>query len=266
MRSLGRVLAVTILTLAAGAAAAAPLAPHRAVYDLALAPGAESIVAARGRIAIEFFGSPCEGYTTRVRQVTTIEGEESPARTLDANSATFEEPGGASLRFRSETRADGLTLDEVNGEASREDDATVIAIEAPEAERLLVPGEPYFPTQHILALIAGARTGAPLLEARVYDGTGDGRTVYDTLAVIGPPLAQQGAPDDLTAPLADLQRWPVRLSYFEPGPGERRPDYVIGFTLFENGVSSDLTLAFDGFTLVGTLTGLEMLESGECRM
>jgi hypothetical protein len=265
MRSFGRALVVTFLTLAAGAAAAAPLAPHRAIYDLALAPGAESIVAAQGRIAIEFYGSPCEGYTTRVRQVTTLEGEETPPRTLDANSATFEEPDGASLRFRSETRADGMTLDEVNGEASREDDVTVIAIEAPEPERLLVPGEPYFPTQHILALIAGARSGAPLLEARVYDGTGDGRTVYDTFAVIGPQLAEAAA-DDLTAPLADLKRWPVRLSYFEPGPGERTPDYVIGFTLYENGVSSDLTLAFDGFTLVGTLTGLELLDTDECRL
>lgn len=265
MRLLGRVLAVTILTLAAGAAPAASLAPHRAVYDLALGPGAESIVAARGRIAIEFYGSPCEGYTTRVRQVTTIEGEETPARTLDANSATFEEPDGAALRFRSETRADGLTLDEVDGEASRGDDGTVIAIAAPEAERLLVPGDPYFPTQHILALIAGARSGTPLLEARVFDGTGDGRTVYDTFAVIGPALPGD-APDALAAPLAGLQRWPVRLSYFEPGPGERTPDYVIGFTLYENGVSSDLTLAFDGFTLIGTLSGLELMESEECRM
>ena len=214
MRFVGRVLAVTILSLAAGAAAATPLAPHRAVYDLALAPGADSIVAARGRIAIEFYGSPCEGYTTRVRQVTTIEGEETPARTLDANSATFEEPGGASLRFRSETRADGMTLDRVTGAASREDDATVIAIEEPDAERLLVPGEPSFPTQHILALIEGARGGAPLLAASVYDGTGDGRTVYDTLAVIGPRFRRGRGRRPHRRPRADLQRWPVRLSYF----------------------------------------------------
>lgn len=267
MRSVGCVLGLCCALAASGAGAAAPLAPHRAVYDLSLAPGADGVEAASGRIAIEFYGSACEGWTTRVRQVTVLELGDGARRMLDSNSATFEEPDGTLLRFRSEARADGETIEEVDGVAARVDGTTRITIEAPGADALTVPGTPLFPAQHIARLIGSAQDATPLLAARVFDGTGDGRTVYDTLAVIGPALpAAQGEADATTAPLAGLERWSVRLSYFEPGPGERTPDYVVGFTLFENGVSSDLSLAFDGFTLEGRLSSLELLDMQECRL
>ncbi|MGJ3264610.1 MAG: cell envelope integrity EipB family protein [Salinarimonas sp.] len=268
MRSVGCVLGLC-LAMAAGAAAAGPLVPHRAVYDLALAPGADGVEAARGRIAIEFFGSPCEGWTTRVRQVTALDLGDGGTRTLDSNSATFEEPDGTLLRFRSESRADGETIEAVDGTATRVDGDTRIVLETPEPETLVVPGTPLFPTQHIARLIGEAVSGAPLFAARVFDGTGDGRTVYDTLAVIGPRLPALAPNEEAQAPadaLAGLDRWPVRLSYYEPGPGERTPDYIVGFTLFENGVSSDLSLEFDGFTLRGALSALELVEPQECRL
>ncbi|GGK40112.1 cell envelope integrity EipB family protein [Salinarimonas ramus] len=270
MRSVGCVIGLG-LALLSSAAVALPLAPHRAVYDLALAPGADGVEAARGRIAIEFYGSSCEGYTTRVRQVTVLDLGESGTRTLDSNSATFEEADASLLRFRSESRADGRTMEEVDGSASRVEDETRVVVEGPQAETFTLPGRPFFPTEHIARLVAEAEAGAPLFSAPVYDGTGDGRTVYDTLAVIGdalpPPEAGTGEDADTPlAKLAGLDSWPVRLSYFEPGPGERTPDYVVGFRLFENGVSSDLTLAFDGFTLEGELSALELMENGDCRL
>ncbi|MGP9820832.1 cell envelope integrity EipB family protein [Salinarimonas sp. NSM] len=276
MRRIGCVIGVSMglcLALPATAATAVPLAQHRAVYDLTLAPGADGVEAARGRIAIEFFGSACEGWTTRVRQVTALDLGEGQTRTLDSNSATFEEPDGALLHFRSESRANGQPLNAVDGTARRVAGDTRIVIEAPEPETIVEPGAPLFPTQHIARLIGEAQIGAPLFAARVFDGTGDGRTIYDTLAVIGPPLAaaeaDEGAgPDDVgpEAALGDMERWPVRLSYFEPGPGERTPDYAIGFTLFANGVSSDLSLEFDGFTLRGELAALELFDPQECRL
>ncbi|WP_372426399.1 EipB family protein [Salinarimonas chemoclinalis] len=297
MLRIGCVIGVSVgLCLAppATAAAAVPLAQHRAVYDLTLAPGADGVEAARGRIAIEFFGSPCEGWTTRVRQVTALDLGDGGTRTLDSNSATFEEPDGALLRFRSETRANGRTLSAVDGSARRVDGDTRVVVEAhdheandreandreapernapgpetPGPETLVVPGTPLFPTQHIARLIGEAASGAVLFAAPVFDGTGDGRTVYDTLAVIGPPLAAdapEGAEAGPEAALGDLARWPVRLSYYEPGPGERVPDYTIGFTLFANGVSSDLRLEFDGFTLRGELSTLELVEPQDCRL
>ncbi|WP_029029490.1 cell envelope integrity EipB family protein [Salinarimonas rosea] len=268
MRSVGCVLFLC-LALPAAAAAGVPLAQHRAVYDLTLAPGADGVEAARGRIAIEFFGSPCEGWTTRVRQVTALDLGDGGTRTLDSNSATFEEADGTLLRFRSESRADGQPIEAVDGTATRVQGDTRVVIEAPDAETLVVPGTPLFPTQHIARLIGEAGSGASLFAARVFDGTGDGRTLYDTLAVIGPALP---APDsdaegqEPTDALAGLDRWPVRLSYFEPGPGERTPDYIVGFTLFANGVSSDLSLEFDGFTLKGELSALELVEPQECRL
>ena len=62
-----------------------------------------------------------------------------------------------------------------------------------------------------------------------------------------------------------MRRWPVTLSYFEPGIGERTPLYVMSFDLFENGVSGPLTFDFGDFSMKGTLTKLEMLPESGCQ-
>lgn len=266
----GLVPAAIALTLAVAPAAPAvsvELAPHRVVYDLVIAPepGAGEAGAASGRMAIEFVGGPCEGYATRMRQVLTIAGDGRPTVTIDANSATFEEPSGAALRFRSETRSNGDTVEKVTGEAERDDAQTVIAIREPEKERIVADGSVLFPAQHIVRIIAAARAGEPILATRLFDGGGDGRVVYDTLAVIGDPLPRTGDAGAM-APLAAFERWPVRLSYFEPGPGELEPFFVIEMTLYENGIAGAVRLDYPEFSLVGTVSALELLDPAKCEM
>ena len=48
---------------------------------------------------------------------------------------------------------------------------------------------PLFPTAHMKRLIAAARAGDRPLNVKVFDGSDDGRKVYDTLAVIGRRIA-----------------------------------------------------------------------------
>ncbi len=67
----------------ANASAVLPLASHRAAYDLSLVDSAspprasaQTPIAARGLIAYEFRGSPCEGYTSNFRQMTEMERSE----------------------------------------------------------------------------------------------------------------------------------------------------------------------------------------------
>ena len=72
-----------ILTFAGAASASAQaarapvrLVPHRAVYDLSLARSNDSrrgVDEARGRIAFDFGGDACEGYTLNYRQVTVMD-------------------------------------------------------------------------------------------------------------------------------------------------------------------------------------------------
>lgn len=243
--------------------AQAELLPHRAIYELALAGGSRSIDDARGRIVFEFEGDACEGYATKVRQVTTISGMGS-TRTLDMNTTTFEEGDGSRLRFRSETRADGTRISRVEGEALHEGDEMLLELRQPAQSSNVFGQQPAFPVAHIKAILATAQEGAPTLAMPVYDGADDGLKIYETLAIVGrelPPLGETPFPA-----IAETAHWPVTLSYFEQDEtqGEQTPAYVIAFQLHENGVSTDLRLDFGDFSLVGTLTALDVLPMGKC--
>jgi len=56
------------------------LTPHRATYDLTLdqASGRSGIVAIKGRMAYEFTGAACEGYTVNLRGERFVTDPETP--------------------------------------------------------------------------------------------------------------------------------------------------------------------------------------------
>lgn len=103
------------------------------------------------------------------------------------------------------------------------------------------------------------------MAAKVFDGSDDGRKVYDTLAVIGrrapaPAAASEGERDRplREGAMAAVPRWPVTLSYYTQGEGERTPIYILTFDLYENGVSGALKLDYGDFAIVGDLTRLDL--------
>ena len=110
----------------------------------------------------------------------------------------------------------------------------------------------------------------------------------DTLAVIGRPATtasvKEGAPQEGAAgegaakPKADrdkplregemagMTHWPVTLSYFTAGEGERTPIYVLTFDLYENGVSGNLRLDYGEFAVAGNLSRLDKLPAAtDCK-
>ncbi len=241
----------------------ADLLPHRGVYDLALVSGSANIEDARGRIVFEFAGDSCEGYVTTVRQVTTLSGAGS-TQTLDMNSTSFEEPDGSSLRFRSETRANGVRIKQVDGVARKEDGQLIVDLRQADSESTTFPQQPAFPVAHLKAIMKAAAEGAPTLAMTVFDGSDDGAQLYETLAIVGREQPPRG--DDAFPAIAETAHWPVTLSYFEQGEdqGEQTPAYVISFQLHENGVSTDLRLDFGEFVMAGTLQTLEELPATDC--
>jgi hypothetical protein len=263
---------LSLLVACAGPAAADPvrLAAHRAVYDLSLVKGggARGVDAATGRIVIEFTGDPCEGYASKYRQVTVLESAETGAKTSDMRNATFEDDAGTSFRFKTESLSNGRT-EAVDGDAARAaNGAVTVRLKQPAPERLQLPQGTLFPTAHMKRLVEAARAGETTVEAKVYDGSEDGRKAYDTLAVVGrriEPGAKDAAPGAPLEALAKLPRWPVTLSYFAPGRGESTPIYTLAFELYEDGVSRDLRLDYGGFALKGDLTSLEMLPHSGCQ-
>jgi hypothetical protein len=146
------------------------------------------------------------------------------------------------------------------------DGSLMVRLAKPKAAPFKLGGPILLPTEHMRRLIAAAAKGERLLETKVYDGAPDGRKVYDTLAVIGTAAgaAEMEAPAKRTE-FAKLKRYPVTISYFEAGTGERTPAYVLGFELFENGVSRALKLDYGGFALRGELKTIEFLKAAPCR-
>ena len=242
------------------------LANHRAVYDLSLADsrGTRAVESARGRIVIDFRGDACRGYTMLTRQVTELTSAETGARLSDMRSTTFEGAQGGEFRFKTTTLTDTKPAPPVDGTAG--DASETLSVKLKGAPKPFTAAGPVlFPSLHMRRLIEAARAGRSTLAAKVYDGSDDGRKVYDTFAVIGhaatgPAPASGGARDK---PLRDggiaaVPRWPVSLSYYTAGAGERTPIYTLSFDLYENGVSGGLKLDYGDFAILGDLTALDV--------
>jgi hypothetical protein len=249
------------------------LVPHRAVYDLSLARsdgGSRGIDTARGRIAFDFGGDACDGYTLNYRQVTVMEGGDTGSRTLDVRTATFEAPDGRSMRFKTDSSADGNTTSRIDGEASRTDGASLaVRVRLPKRQVLNLPGDPIFPTEHMKRLIVAAQNGETKLALKVYDGSDDGQKVYDTLSLIGhriEPGAGANVEDAAKQEaLAKSVRWPVTISYFNASSADQTPAYTISFDLYDNGISRALKLDYGDFALKGDLQKLEVHPYTACQ-
>jgi hypothetical protein len=276
MRSLVIMSALALATLApASAQPAKPsvqLAPHRAVYDLSLlrAQGARGLDSARGRIAMDFGGDACDGYTLNYRQVTVLNSNETGARTVDTQTATFEAPDGLSMRFKSTSTTGASASTGIDGDAKlRPDGSLDVRFKPPRRGDFSAVGQPVFPTEHLKRIIEAARAGQTTVAVKVYDGSDDGRKIYDTLGVIGRKI-EAGSSGNLDEPsrhaeLAKIARWPVTISYFAEGAGDRTPAYTVSFELFENGISRALKLDYGDFVLKGDLQSLQVQPVSACQ-
>jgi EipB-like len=250
------------------------LAPHRAIYDLALGQTRENaqVVGVRGRILYDFDGNACNGYSLQFRQVSELDSGEGKVSTSDLRSTTWEGGDAKRFKFTSENFLDQNLIDSVDGLAEHGTGATAVDLAKPQHRNLDIDAAVAFPTQHMVRVIAAARAGKALLEFPVYDGSDTGDKVYDTLTVIGRKLNPDERPHDDAAAaepkLAGLPRWPVTISYFEKNATqkntEQTPTYAISFELYENGISRALSLDYNDFVVTGKLSSLEMKEPKPC--
>ncbi len=271
---------VGMLVLAAPVAAVkaqeAPtvLAPHRAVYDLALGRTRETaqVAAVRGRILYDFNGNACDGYTLQFRQVSELDTGEGKKSTSDLRSTTWEGGDAKQFKFTSQNFLNQKLVDTVDGHAEHGATTTVDLVK-PEHKVLDIDAAVVFPTQHMVRVIEAARAGKTILDFPVFDGSDTGEKVYDTLTVIGRKLGVDDRKHDDAAAaepkLAGVARWPVTISYFEKGKSpkntEQTPAYAISFELYENGISRALTLDYNDFIVTGKLSSLEIKEPKPCK-
>jgi hypothetical protein len=249
------------------------LASHRAIYDLKLADarGRRQLSAVQGRIVYDFSGSSCEGYALHFRQVTELDNGEGKVVVSDLRSATWEEGAAKSYRFNFQNYLSEKLVDSVDGRAARQSDAIAVNLAKPDPKQFDVESTVVFPTEHIRRIVLAARAGKTVLEVPVYDGSETGEKLYNTLTVIGQPIAPGDRKiEDAAAGkpgLESMRRWPVTISYFDRSKqgGDQTPVYAIKFELYENGVSRALVLDYGDFAINGTMTTLEMRDSKPCQ-
>ena len=251
------------------------LVPHRAIYELTLGQtrGNAQIVGVRGRILYDFDGNACDGYTLRFRQVSELDSGEGKVSTSDLRSTTWEGGDAKSFKFTSENFVDDNLVDTVDGRAEHGAKTTALSLIKPENKVLDIDPAVVFPTEHMVRVIAAARAGKTILDFPVFDGSDTGDKVYDTLTVIGHKLSSEerkhGDAADGEAKLSAIPRWPVTISYFDKGHGqkstEQTPAYAISFELYANGISRALSLDYNDFVVAGKLTSLDIKEPKPCK-
>ena len=257
--------------------ASVPFMAHEAAYDLSLAKprGNASVNSASGRIVYKFSGNACEGYSTDFRQVSRIESGEDKTTTSDLRSTNWEDAHGRSYRFKVASQTNDADPSYVDGTAERGPDGTItVKLKKPAAKTFTLDKDIVFPTEQTRRIIEAAKASKRILELGVYDGSGNGEKVYNTLAVIGQPIAGSRAPaspDEASKSdkLKAQTRWPVTVSYFDrgtqPDKGEQTPLYTMSFELYEDGVSRALVLDYNDFVVNGTMDKFEAGESKPCK-
>jgi hypothetical protein len=265
-------LAVVIAGLGLGAAHAAPvgLAAHRAIYDLSLATAKPDspMGDVTGRMVMEFTGSACSGYSTKLRFVTRTEDPDGGDQVTDSRSTMFEAADGKSLDFTNETYTDDALAEESRGSAKRKEKNVAVALTKPSDKTFDLAPSVVFPTEQMMKVIDAARAGQRFLSFDVYDGSEDGETVFATAGVIGAEMRDQDGGSEKVvkdAGIAGMRHWPVTISYFEKKNGiDETPFYVMSFVVYENGIGRSLKIDYGDFSLSGQLTKLDILPEAPC--
>jgi hypothetical protein len=261
------VMAVLLAGAVTSESPAASLVAHRAIYDLVLdaeRPGTQ-VDKARGRIAFQFTGTSCEGYTIMLRQVTSLDTGEGQETISDLRSESWENANSTNYRFKTQNFVNEQIRENVTGTVTRQKNGALsVRVTKPKPASFMLPANIHLPTQHTLAMLAAAERGERLLSAKIYDGSPDGRKIYETLTVIGAAEAHDEKTPVPYPALAGLKRYPVTTSYFDTGRADRLPAYTLSFDLYENGVSSALRLNYGNFALKGLLRSVELLPQKPC--
>ena len=261
-----------LLGASASAAGIDSLLPHRAVYDLSLIKASDrsGITGMNGRIVYEVTGNKCDGFSVRFRFLTEVQTSRK-SFTNDQRTSSFESGDGRSFSFINKSYLNNQLEQELRGSAERDDGKVLVNISKPEPAEIEL-GDAVFMTEHIAMLIDAARDQQSFVTAKVFDGSDKGDELVDTTAVIGKRRATmvdvEGEPSEVSNQFADSAAWPVSVSYFSTSPsaeqGERLPVYQVSFIMHESGISRDLKMIYDDYSLKGDLKQIEFLKPVGC--
>jgi hypothetical protein len=251
------------LAISAGAAAA-DLAPHRALYTLSLERNENDsgVTGAGGTMAYEM-SETCDAWTVEQRYRLKMGYSESPDATIASSLVSTEAKNGLRYEFdHNETRSG--EEEKTIGTAKLEGDGKggTVGFADPADKTVRLPPGVLFPTAHTAVLIDKALAGETFVSKHIFDGGAADASVLVS-AVIGakvepdPELAKK-------SPLLDRPGWRVRLAFFPPDQKVEKPDYEIGMVLLDNGVSRDMVIDYGDYAIRAKLDDIEALPKPGC--
>ncbi|KQT83436.1 DUF1849 family protein [Aurantimonas sp. Leaf443] len=265
-RTFATTLSLAALGVSALPSEAAALASHRASYELRLKGQSDELTGADGRIALEVSRPDCKAYKLDYRFVARFQQEQELTVT-DQRTTSVESLDGKTFSFETKTFIDSAADNEVRGTATTAGSQTVVALAEPETRQITIPAA-LFPMQHTGQLIEKAKAGQRIVETAIFDGDEDADKRLTSTAVISArsaPAAAPGAVPAVVEKLKGLGAWRVSESFYNSDSDpDGMPIFETAYTLYENGVSDDLLLVFDGYTFEGDLATLDMLDSPAC--
>jgi hypothetical protein len=249
----------------AGAASAAEIMTHRALYTMTLgrANGDAGITGASGTMAYQW-GESCDGWTVEQRYRLKMGYSESADVNIASNFVTWEAKDGLSYRFNQKETRNGADSEEIRGAAKLDGPGRGGAanFEKPEGKSFKLPPGMLFPSAHTMLLIDQAQAGENFISKHIFDGATVENAVLVS-AVIGPKVE----PDPAAAkksPLLNRPGWRVRLAFFPADQKEEKPDYELGMLLLDNGVSRDMVIDYGDYAIRATLDDIEPLPKTGC--
>jgi hypothetical protein len=260
---------------AVGPAAAADIAPYRAIYHLTLVSTKPSsgVVGASGAMFDEW-GETCDGLTEQERSYLRLDYDGEDSVTLTTTLVDWESKDGLQFRFNQRRLRNGEPDEEIKGEARLDGPGKGGTAEftKPEPTTLTLAPGVLFPMSHTRFLIKRAQTGERLVVAQVFDGG-----AVENASEVSAAIAQKLAPGTRQPigkakatvkasgdPSLDRPAWRMRLAYFLPDPNAETPDYEETILLLDNGVVQDMLLDYGDYVIHATLDEIEKLPKPRC--
>ncbi len=253
------------------AAEAPDQAPHKALYNMAMASSKSTQVVNVEREMYYDFTDACDAWNSNQKFSLNYLYAESAAEKLNSQYTSREAKDGSYYDYAVRRSKNDALEDEFDGKAVRNPDGTGTAsYVSPEKKDFALPKNFYFPTQHTVAIIAQALKGNHIFNAQMFDGS-DGQGAVEVNVVVGDAVKA----NDVDAKFADnpLLKSPahkVSLAFYPADSGDEKaeqesePDYQMTMILHENGVVSSMQIDYDDFSLKGTLKEIEAAPPPKC--
>ena len=236
----------------------APLAAHRAMYQLSLdrGHGRKQITSAQGTMGYEVVDA-CDGWVARQRLRMAVSNSEGETTDMESDYATWEAKDGLSFRFHVSQKTDANVTNQTDGGArlSRPGGPGEVRYRMPKDTKIDLPAGTLFPMMHTVAIINAAREGKKFLSLPLFDGTDEHGAEDSSIAITDwkPPFETK------QALLNGLSNTKVRVAFFDRTSTAATPSYEVGMRYWENGVADEMKMDFGDFVMDAKLTELSPL-------